>query len=54
MTELPKRITVKVTEELHRKVRVKAAMLGKPISDVVRDYLETWAEEDPPEEEEDP
>ena len=45
MDELEKRITVKVTESLHRKVKVKAAMMGKSISDVLREYLEAWVEE---------
>ena len=49
MTE-PKRITVKVSDELHRKVKIKAATLGKTVSDVVREYLEAWAEDPPPEE----
>jgi plasmid stability protein len=52
MTELPKRITVKVSEELHRKVKIKAAVVGKSVSDVLREYLEAWVEEDPPKSEE--
>jgi len=38
-----KRITVSVTPELHAKVKAKAALLGKSISDVVREYLEALA-----------
>jgi predicted HicB family RNase H-like nuclease len=38
-----KRITVSVTPELHAKVKAKAALLGKSISDVVREYLEAVA-----------
>jgi predicted HicB family RNase H-like nuclease len=49
MVELEKRITVKVTETLHRKVKVKAAMVGKSISDILREYLEAWVEEPLPE-----
>ena len=49
MVELEKRITVKVTEALHRKVKVKAAMVGKSISDILREYLEAWVEEPLPE-----
>ena len=52
MAELEKRITVKVPEALHRKVKAKAAMLGKSISDVLREYLEEWIEEPLPEPEE--
>lgn len=49
MAELEKRITVKVTESLHRKVKVKAAMVGQSISDILREFLEDWVEEPPPE-----
>ena len=44
-TETPKkerRITVKVTEALHRTVRVRAAELGRPISEIVRELLKAW------------
>jgi plasmid stability protein len=43
MAEREKRITVKVPEELHRKVKVKAALVGKSVSDILREYLEQWA-----------
>ena len=49
MSDFEKRITVKVSENLHRKVKVKAAMMGKSISDVLREYLEEWVEETPSE-----
>jgi predicted HicB family RNase H-like nuclease len=49
MAEFEKRITVKVSETLHRKVKVKAAMIGKSISDILREYLEAWVEEPLPE-----
>ena len=49
MLEQEKRITVKVPGTLHRKVKVKAAMLDKSISDVLREYLEAWLEEPLPE-----
>ncbi len=39
---MPKRITVKVTEKLHRDVRVKAAQEGKPVSVIVRSLLRRW------------
>lgn len=44
-TETPKkerRITVKVTEALHRAVRIRAAELGCPISEIVRGLLKAW------------
>jgi predicted DNA binding CopG/RHH family protein len=37
-----RRITVKVTETLHRQVRVRAAEMGLPMSDIVRELLELW------------
>ena len=49
MADLEKRITVKVSEALHRRVKVKAAMIGKSISDILREYLESWVEEPLPE-----
>ena len=45
-----KRITVKVPEDLHHRVKVKSAQVGKPISDVVREFLTKWVEDDPPDE----
>jgi len=41
--ELERRITVKTTEELHKAVRVKAAELGRPVSEIVREFLAAWA-----------
>jgi predicted DNA-binding protein len=49
MAEQEKRITVRVPESLHRRVKAKAALMGKTVSDVLREYLETWIEEEPPE-----
>ena len=40
--ELERRITVKTTEEFHKAVRVKAAELGRPVSEIVRGLLEMW------------
>ena len=37
-----RRITVKTTETLHKAVRVKAAELGRPVSEVVRGLLSRW------------
>ena len=51
MVELEKRITVKVPETLHRKVKIKAATVGKSISDILREFLEAWVEESPSEQE---
>ena len=41
MTE-ERRIMVRVSEDLHRAVRVKAADLGRPVSEVVRGLLRQW------------
>lgn len=41
--ELERRITVKTTEELHKAVRVKAAEMGRPVSEIVREFLTAWA-----------
>ncbi len=44
--ENERRITVKTTEDLHRSVRVKAAQEGRPVSDVVRELLTRWVDEE--------
>ena len=40
--EHERRITVKTTEAFHRAVRVRAAELGRPISEIVRELLRLW------------
>lgn len=42
MTGKRKRIIVDVPEENHHAIKVKAARLGKTISDVVRELLWRW------------
>jgi hypothetical protein len=37
-----KRITVKCNEALHKAVRLKAADLGRPVSEIVRGLLTGW------------
>ncbi|GAB4537152.1 MAG: hypothetical protein Kow0063_23490 [Anaerolineae bacterium] len=37
-----RRWMVRTTEELHKAVRVKAAELGRPVSEIVRTFLEAW------------
>ena len=51
MKEPEKRITVRVPESLHRKVKAKAALMGKSISDILREYLEELVKEEPKEKE---
>jgi len=45
-----KRVNVVLPEELHRKAKVKAALTGKSMAEVMREALEKWVEGDPPEE----
>jgi plasmid stability protein len=37
-----RKMMVRMPEELHRAVRVKAAELGRPISEIVRAFLTAW------------
>ena len=43
-----RKTTIRLPEELHRRVKAKAALQGTTITAVVREYLEKWVEEDPP------
>jgi len=52
MKEAEKRITVRVPESLHRKVKAKAALMGKTVSDILREYLEALVKEELPQPEE--
>ncbi len=48
-----KRVNVLLSEDLHRKAKVKAAVTGKPMAEVMREALRKWVErDDPPEEKE--
>jgi hypothetical protein len=42
--EEERRIMVRVSEDLHRAVRVKAADLGRPVSEIVRGLLRHWVD----------
>ena len=44
-----RRTTIRLPEDLHRRVKAKAALQDTTITAVVREYLEKWVEEDPPE-----
>jgi plasmid stability protein len=37
-----RRMMIRLTETLHKAVRVKAAELGRPVSEIVRDLLRAW------------
>lgn len=39
---MERKMMVRIGEELHRAVRVKAAELGRPISEIVRAFLRAW------------
>ncbi len=39
-----RKMLVRVSEDLHRAVRVKAADLGRPVSEIVRGLLRQWVE----------
>ena len=39
-----RKMMVRMTEDLHKAVRVKAAELGRPVSEIVRELLAGWAE----------
>jgi plasmid stability protein len=49
-----RKLMVRVTDQLHKAVRVKAAELGRPVSEIVRGLLRRWVageiEVPPPEE----
>jgi plasmid stability protein len=37
-----RKMMVRMTEDLHKAVRVKAAELGRSISEIVRELLKAW------------
>ena len=37
-----KRLTVDVTDDMHREVKAKAALEGKTVSDALRELLRQW------------
>jgi predicted DNA binding CopG/RHH family protein len=50
MTKEPlveKRLTIRLPEELHKAAKIRAAVTGKPVSEVLREALEEWVGEDP-------
>jgi plasmid stability protein len=38
-----RKMMVRMPEDLHRAVRVKAAEMGRPVSEIVREFLAAWA-----------
>ena len=43
-----KQVVTRVPDDLHRKVKIKSAKTGKTITEVVREKLEEWVENDSP------
>jgi len=41
--------TIRLPEELHRRVKAKAALQGTTITAVLQELLEKWVKDDPPE-----
>ena len=41
----PKRITINVPEELHRQARIEAARSGRSLSDIIREMVSAWLQE---------
>jgi predicted DNA binding CopG/RHH family protein len=44
---MEKKLAVRLPDELHKAAKIKAAVTGKPIAEVVREALEEWVGEDP-------
>ena len=49
MAKRPEKVTLTVPVDLRRKARAKAILEGKSLSQVVRELLQAWLEEGPPE-----
>jgi len=47
-----KQVVTRIPDDLHRKVKIKSAETGKTITEVVKEKLEEWVEDDPPPEDE--
>jgi predicted HicB family RNase H-like nuclease len=48
MSELSKRVTIKVSEDLHKRLREKALREGINLSQLLRNWLTEWVEGDEP------
>jgi predicted HicB family RNase H-like nuclease len=44
--EKQRKLTVVLSEDLHRKAKIKSAKTDKPVSEVVRQALEEWVADD--------
>ena len=43
-----KQVVTRISDDLHRKVRIKSAKTGKTITEVIKESLEEWVQDDPP------
>jgi plasmid stability protein len=41
----PKRITINVPQDLHRQARIEAARSGRSLSDILREMIDAWLQE---------
>ena len=41
-----KQVVTRISEDLHRKVKIKSAETGKTITEVIKEKLEEWVEDD--------
>ena len=47
MSEQEKRLSVRLPADLHRTVKLKAVQVERPVSEIVRELLQKWIEDDP-------
>ena len=43
-----KQVVTRISDDLHRKVKIKSAETGKTITEVIKESLEEWVQDDPP------
>lgn len=43
-----KKVVAQVPIELHKAAKIKAAQTGRPISEVIREALDKWVKDRPP------
>ena len=49
MGELEHKTTFRLPKDLHTRAKIKAVQLNRPLSAIVREFLEKWLEDDTPE-----
>jgi len=43
-----KQVNFRITRDLHKQARIKAAQEGRPLSEVLREIIEKWTREKSP------